>query len=144
MKQCRKCLTDKDKVCFNKQSKTKDGLSPWCKTCHAEQHKIWKQKNRSSESRYEWEYTLNSRYGITVEKYEEMLISQRHMCAICGISQSKLKNLLSVDHCHKTGKVRGLLCSTCNWAIGAFKDDVNVILRAHDYLVFNVGDASAK
>jgi hypothetical protein len=76
---------------------------------------------------------LKRLYGITIEDYAAMLESQGYVCAICK-EECKTKNSLSVDHDHKTGKVRGLLCNACNRAIGMLKDSPEVLRRAADYL----------
>lgn len=74
-------------------------------------------------------------YGITRAQYEEMATRQGHKCAACGRSAADEKHgILCVDHCHKTGKVRGLLCSKCNLIIGQADDDVTLIRRWADYL----------
>ena len=70
-------------------------------------------------------------YGITYKQYQTMLRTQKNCCAICKQEAAKT---LAVDHCHKTGKVRGLLCSLCNTALGMFKDDVTAITRSLEYL----------
>lgn len=78
-------------------------------------------------------------YGITLEQYEVMLSSQDGCCAICGEEPGKKNgrvNRLCVDHDHKTDQVRGLLCITCNAAIGMLKDDEDVAHRAVTYLQF--------
>jgi hypothetical protein len=79
---------------------------------------------------------LMTAYGITVDQYEEMLNSQNGSCAICGKdnSQHKRKKRLFVDHCHKTGKVRGLLCCACNFGLGSFSDDPELCIKASEYL----------
>ena len=67
---------------------------------------------------------LKCRYGITVEQYDAMLKEQSGGCAVCS-AKSAYKNksaILHVDHCHVTGRVRGLLCSNCNTAIGRFEE----------------------
>lgn len=69
------------------------------------------------------------RYGLTEAEYQRLLKKQKNACAIClG------KKPLVVDHCHETNVVRGLLCSTCNSAIGKLKDDPEVIERAAKYV----------
>lgn len=68
-------------------------------------------------------------YGLTDEAYRAMLERQEGRCAVC-LDEAKL----CVDHDHKTGKVRGLLCSHCNTAIGHLRDDPSRIRRAADYL----------
>jgi hypothetical protein len=81
---------------------------------------------------------LKKYYGISLEKFNEMMESQNGFCAICKESEKRMirgKNAdLSVDHDHKTGKVRGLLCYSCNTGIGKLKDDRNVLLSAVKYL----------
>lgn len=74
------------------------------------------------------------KYGITRDDYDEMLQDQGHSCAICGIHQDNYGRRLSVDHCHKTNKVRGLLCSACNTGIGGLKDSVQNLQNAISYL----------
>ncbi len=80
------------------------------------------------------------KFGITVDKYNEMLILQKGVCAICGKPESSIDHRtkqirnLAVDHCHSSGKVRGLLCSCCNVAIGQLKDDIALLSSAISYL----------
>ena len=71
------------------------------------------------------------RYGLTVDAFNLMLSNQDNACAICYLVPDKR---LHVDHCHKTSKVRGLLCASCNMAIGLLKDDVNRLQAAINYL----------
>lgn len=74
-------------------------------------------------------YELRTKYGITPEQYQGMLQEQEGKCGIC-LNVGKL----NVDHCHETSKVRGLLCDNCNQALGKFKDDLNILERAANYL----------
>lgn len=76
------------------------------------------------------------RYGLTKEQYLEMMEAQRSGCAICGGSSGSSRNrrVLCVDHCHHTGKIRGLLCDNCNKGIGCLKDDVGLVRKALLYL----------
>jgi hypothetical protein len=73
---------------------------------------------------------LRSKYGITPEDYAEMYVAQDGRCAVCGAA----RDVLSIDHCHATGAVRGLLCRECNIALGLLKDDPAIIERAAEYL----------
>lgn len=79
---------------------------------------------------------LKGSFGITFEDYQEILAKQKGKCAICGSTTSKAKQAkyLYVDHDHNTGEIRGLLCNNCNFGIGQFKDDVNLLLKAVEYL----------
>lgn len=78
--------------------------------------------------------------GITVEQYNEMLDKQNNTCAICQKPETcidgrtKMPRRLSIDHCHKTNIVRGLLCHNCNVSIGKFEDDSVRIYRALRYI----------
>jgi hypothetical protein len=74
---------------------------------------------------------LKERYKITLEQYNEILNNQKSLCAICGCSQSAK---LHVDHCHSIGKVRGLLCGSCNRALGLMKDNIDFLNKAIIYL----------
>ena len=83
-------------------------------------------------------HNLRYKYGLTKEQYDRMLAGQDGGCAICKRPETaKIKGKvmdMAVDHCHKTGKVRGLLCSTCNTALGSFRDDPEIIRKAIEYL----------
>lgn len=72
-------------------------------------------------------------YGITIEDYDAQLNKQSWVCALCGRKCSWQDNL-SVDHCHKSGANRGLLCSKCNKGLGLFEDNIEVLKLAVNYL----------
>jgi hypothetical protein len=85
---------------------------------------------------------LKRRYGITVEDYNRMLTAQAGLCLIClRRPRGRHRTKLCVDHCHATGQVRGLLCSSCNSAIGRLLDDPAYLRRAVQYLL---GDHAAE
>lgn len=81
---------------------------------------------------------INRNYGITLDTYYEMYIKQDGKCYICkgdGFSLKEcMRTTLVIDHDHKTGKVRGLLCPNCNRALGLLKDSVEYLNRAKEYL----------
>lgn len=79
-------------------------------------------------------YRLKREYGMTLEAYNQMFQKQNGKCALCFIHQSELDRALSVDHNHSTKAIRGLLCHTCNRAIGLFNDDPSKLQRAIHYL----------
>lgn len=72
-------------------------------------------------------------YGITIEQYDEMLAAQGGLCAICR-GECPTGKRLGVDHCHETGKVRGLLCKSCNTGIGSLADSIECLEAALAYL----------
>lgn len=77
---------------------------------------------------------LQKTYGIGIEDYYEMLESQGGGCKICGTEDTGRYKFFSVDHCHDTKKVRGLLCSDCNHGLGSFKDSPGLLDKAKEYL----------
>jgi hypothetical protein len=85
-------------------------------------------------------YTILHRFKLLPETYYSMLEKQNNLCAICKNPETQLKKktnkvkMLSVDHCHSTGKIRGLLCHTCNTGLGSFKDSETIMHSAIDYL----------
>jgi len=116
----------------------------------------WKKRNREYLREYEKEYykkpqspvirrrySLKKKYGLTIEQYDEMLQKQNNVCAICqepSLSLDPRTNKvrrLAVDHCHKTGKIRGLLCSKCNKGIGLFRDNPVLFANVIKYLQEN-------
>lgn len=83
---------------------------------------------------------LRRHCGITPQKYKELCDAQNNLCALCGKPERALANHgkrvrgLCVDHCHETGILRGLLCSSCNIGIGNLKHDPELLRRAIEYL----------
>jgi hypothetical protein len=87
-----------------------------------------------------WKGDIKYRYGISHDEYVALLEKQNGACAICGITtsnNSRTSGRLFVDHCHSSKKVRGLLCSRCNHALGQFDDDIDRLRSAIDYLKRN-------
>lgn len=96
--------------------------------------KDWRKNNPN----YTRENDLKRHFGINIEQYNEMLKNQNGVCAICGkpetaTNKGKIINL-AVDHCHVSGKVRGLLCGNCNKGIGHLKDNPQTLRNAAEYL----------
>lgn len=78
---------------------------------------------------------LRKMYGISLDDYYALKKQQNSVCALCFSSNTNKRTCyLDVDHSHKTGKVRGLLCTNCNQGLGKFKDDVQLLKRAIQYL----------
>ena len=91
-----------------------------------EPNRLKKRRSKSSQLKY--------KYGITIEQYDQMFNKQGGLCAICGASQAEIGKTFAVDHCHETGKVRGLLCGKCNIGIGHFDHDFTKLINAAVYL----------
>lgn len=109
---------------------------PLSQTPAAIASRLWrKEKSTGAKNR-----DLKKTFGITYETYKQMEVAQNGVCAICGQTETfthhmtkKIANL-AVDHCHKTGKIRGLLCHKCNHGLGKFDDDVSLLRKAATYL----------
>lgn len=85
---------------------------------------------------YNYARKLEKTYNITIAEYKEMLNVCNNKCEICGSSGMEERYFkLCIDHCHKTGKVRGLLCNSCNTSIGRLGDNPIAILKAYKYLL---------
>jgi len=83
---------------------------------------------------------LQQKYGITLKEYKKLFKKQSGQCAICGTIDPKSTgkyNTFSIDHDHKTGKIRGLLCSNCNCGLGFFDDNPRTLIAAANYLMQN-------
>jgi hypothetical protein len=104
---------------------------------HRERYIAYYASDRRKKNWFAWKLMRN--FGITVDQFADLLEAQAGRCAICGrlpeeANGHKHKHRLHVDHDHKTGKVRGLLCNLCNVGLGSFKDDVDLMLDAVSYL----------
>lgn len=150
-KECCRCGLVRPAAGFSKDKSRKDGLYPKCKECHA----LWraansgrinadKRKRYAADPAKYLSYCAKSRpsqeslrlqrqYGITLDDYNDLLSRQGGVCAICQMAALGRKKL-SVDHCHATGRVRGLLCQKCNVSIGMVGDDAGLLRRAIEYL----------
>lgn len=82
-----------------------------------------------------YQHAMNLRkYGITLQDYDEMYAAQNGKCAICGTDVPGGPGRFSVDHCHKSGRVRALLCTWCNCGLGNFKDNPARLEKAAKYI----------
>jgi hypothetical protein len=105
----------------------------WCKLCSSTYAK--ERRSKPKTDRESFKNQIELRYGITFQQYEKMRWDQNGLCAICGRPQRKAKeNRLHIDHDHKTGVVRGLLCRGCNMGLGHFEDDIERLESAIRYL----------
>lgn len=126
MKVCIVCHQLQDDIAFYK------GYT--CKRCnynYTKQRRASRKREETPEQNRKW--SLKSKFGITVEQYDATLEKQNGVCAICN-KTCRTGRRLAVDHCHKTGKVRGLLCAECNNGIGKLNDDPDLLRKAIKYL----------
>ena len=125
MKRCSRCREVKPEGEFPVRRASRDGLGCYCKPCH-------NLKNRQTIQRLygnSRHYHLQQRFGIGVDEFDAMVEAQGGLCPIC-----KKRAAVHVDHDHRTGKVRAILCEPCNGGLGQFKDDPERIRRAIEYL----------
>lgn len=153
-KRCPSCGVTKALTDFHKDSHNKRlGVATYCRKCTLEKMKIWYRKNIEKRREYRiknkekikgWgkQWRANNKrdyhqynclkYGITSQDYLKILQAQNGGCAICGKPANRRK--LDIDHCHLTGRVRGLLCPDCNIGIGRLGDSTEHLKKALIYL----------
>jgi hypothetical protein len=137
---CSKCGESKPLSEFWRDKRKRDGYMVRCKRCKTADIRAWfKAHPENHKERYwanrdlERERHLVRKYGVTFARYAELLKEQHGCCAICGRPEPPTR-MLDVDHDHKTGQVRGLLCTSCNRVIGHTGDSPTILRSAADYL----------
>jgi len=129
MKVCKTCNKEKHKTEFYQDKNGKEGLRFECKNCVRIRGKNWRKNNK-----HVWQNTLLlKKYGLSQQEFSDMKQSQNGKCAICQCVLIDGK-MTCVDHCHMTGKIRGILCTNCNVALGHFKDSIPLMESAIQYL----------
>lgn len=142
---CSRCGLIRDMTEFPIQYSATDGRMASCKFCENKRQRIWRSKAVASRPDFVAARQLSQdknkakRYGLTLEEYRELEKRVTGKCEICLKPPRCRKawradSRLHIDHDHETGKVRGLLCTDCNRAIGLLGDDADTLLRAADYL----------
>jgi recombination endonuclease VII len=116
-KYCSRCKKSKPQDSFHKNPDLLSGLHSWCKPC------VCLDRQLKQHRKMGWNY----------QAYQNMLASQGGVCKICKQPPKDGKRL-HTDHCHKSGRIRGLLCETCNWGLGHFKDNPELLRKAAEYL----------
>lgn len=152
MKHCKKCNELKPLSAFGTDKRMVGGLTNSCKVCgnayrnahrlsNPEQAKQTQDAWKKADPEKHYRMLRNSKlkkYGLTIQEYDSLFKSQQGVCKICGETETKgrgkHKETLAVDHCHTTGKVRGLLCSSCNRGLGFFFDSTDKLKNAIEYL----------
>jgi len=135
-KVCSRCKIEKPISGFFKNKAHRCGYGNQCKECMTRpeviprRRALAKKRYTNNKEQHEWirrKSLLKTRYGLTTEGHDLMFENQKYVCAICGLPEKTIRNgkllPLGVDHNHNTGGVRGLLCQSCNRAIGMLKVD---------------------
>jgi|688.fasta_scaffold690137_3 hypothetical protein len=147
MIQCTKCLEIKSEEFFRKDLKKINNKKSNCKNCESKADTRYKDNPEKEKQRVKsWRKTqgtnlkntykkwaLKKNYNLTLEEYNLKLQEQNGVCAICKTPPNKKQ--LAVDHCHKTGKNRELLCANCNTSLGLLYDDLNIITSLRNYII---------
>jgi len=128
-KKCYRCKEEKDISLFSKEHKREDGLTTKCKPCAAVLYKTWREKNKDTQKIKDRISYYISKYSLTKEEAIRLVEDRVGECLIC-----KNKAPLVVDHCHTTGKVRGLICHACNSMLGYARDNTDTMLAGILYL----------
>ena len=130
MKTCTQCKIEQAEEDFYVDKYATSGRRPICRLCCLAYQQ--KHKDKDPEGFYKkWKHNRVRRdYNLSPEEYETFLTEQDNKCQICETREPPL----AIDHCHDTGKVRGLLCRKCNLGLGMFKDDFKLVSKAASYL----------
>lgn len=139
-KKCTKCGIEKqiDNFSIHTRSSGKISYRSQCKECVSKDNlkRYYNKGGKEGQAHRSRKFNLK-KYGLTVEDYDNLFEEQEGKCLICGSKEAGRANVayrLFVDHCHSTGKVRGLLCHNCNAGLGHFKDSEELLNKAIRYL----------
>lgn len=138
---CKSCKKLRNRTSFHNKIDGKYGKDYYCKKCRYKKEKeSVKRTSRqnSTKNRFlNWKCSIKLLYKLTPEEYFEVLKKQGGGCGICASQVNILnpkKMFLAIDHCHKTGKIRGILCDRCNMLIGSVKDSTAILEKSIEYL----------
>jgi len=146
LKKCIKCQVLRPLEEFTPALRNKDGHRGACRICYRpyskKYNKEWRIKNPGKERGYrdpavDSARQLLRRYGLSEDDRQNLLLKQKYLCAACGEVPSGTKpnsSILHVDHDHKTGEIRGLLCQKCNSALGLLGDNKGKVLKLLAYI----------
>lgn len=137
IKPCKVCKEIKSLDMFQKAIENKDRHTNTCRSCLSKRARLYRQANYEKVANIMRDSQRKSKYGITKDQYLEMVVNQNYCCGICGKSPENKVDIyksLSIDHDHESGKIRGLLCSKCNTAVGLLKDNYFNCIKAARYL----------
>lgn len=126
-KRCTRCHAVKPLTAFSLSSKALDGHLSSCRTCRSQHTKNWQKNNPVKYKAKQKQF----KYGITPEREAALYVEQAGVCAICG---TRPPGPLVIDHDHKSGIIRGLLCRRCNAGLGLLGDNLTALSHALKYL----------
>jgi len=132
LKRCTKCGEWKSATSkyFPPDKRNKDKLNSWCRKCVEKYKKGYRKTKKGKESNKR--ALQKNRYGITIKQRKDLYVKQNGCCVICKIAVPY--DEIVTDHNHKTNKIRGLLCRSCNSGIGMLQDNIEIVYNAFCYL----------
>jgi hypothetical protein len=130
IKKCSKCKKEKSLEHFHRSKKSKDGTIARCKNCRSTESSALYKSNIDTYRKRNRESYYRNNYGVDPIIYDVLAVQQKYKCAICQETPS----LLRLDHDHTTGFIRQLLCHNCNVGLGHFRDSIDLLLKAKEYL----------
>lgn len=133
LKYCYSCEQDLPIKDFWADSSRPDGKCHKCKNCMRQRNTNYRKSNPEKFAAYQLKNACK-KHGIKVSDFEWLKKRQKNLCAICQRPQIRGKRL-AIDHCHRTGRVRGLLCDGCNGGLGLFGDDPERLQAAIEYIL---------
>jgi len=131
-KVCGMCRVEKVASEFSPNRSANDGLQGRCKPCASKGAMEWNKAHPEQFRRNQRNSAIRRQFGLESEQYDRLLAKQGHACAICKTPPGRL--CLAVDHNHETGRVRGLLCTRCNMALGLLGEDPALLRAMTAYL----------
>jgi hypothetical protein len=131
---CSGCQEFKEYSDFYRSKDKKTARKSACKQCQRERMNAYYKTPHGRKMKQEKSWLENGLIGMTVERYEAMLVKQDGGCSICKKTVNKNGTRLCVDHDHETGLIRGLLCHDCNTSLGKLDDSLDLLYKAVEYL----------
>lgn len=117
---------------YSARQKTQKYCSRKCKHKFESKNRVWTEEEKAANNLRSRKRYILSNYGMTYDDYLEFVSSG--VCEICGKNEEENGRVLSVDHCHSSNQVRGLLCDDCNKGLGMFRDNPELLEKAQNYL----------
>lgn len=153
---CTKCKVDQPETNFYKDRSKPSGIHSNCKTCQSSRVKtkrtndhVWRKKQIEKSKQYREKnpeqtklsiknWTYKTKYGITYHQFLSKINEQDGLCKICStkleVEGRNCSQKAVVDHCHSTGKIRGIICHRCNVGLGNFLDNAQLLNKAQEYI----------
>jgi hypothetical protein len=128
-KECTTCRIVKPYSEFHSSNKNSTGRKSACKECSSKRFQKWRYSNIDRIREWERVKQYKRKYGLSEQQAIELVQDRNRVCEICGETKP-----IIVDHCHTSGEVRGLICSSCNSVLGYSRDSIRILENSIEYL----------